>query len=187
MTLCEDDGAPAQTLRRLLGLPQEDPFALLDSLDPITDAEEAAIPPPPDPPPPHADGTLRAYDDIYRALWAGSAVTEAERRYFFAVLEFSNRTARSSDIAQCRAAGKKSGAARREKAKERWQDAVEAMAERVLAKHPSRSSQFVLDRVKNDYPSVTEGVADATVRKFIGKLRRQLLAANTRSTPERGG
>lgn len=89
------DANPASLLR-ILNI--RDPGAgkrkakfLVDSLTPVSDAEEAGIPfyDPPPPPPPRADGVPRHPADICRALREGSQVNETEIALLSAMVEFS--------------------------------------------------------------------------------------------------
>lgn len=138
---------------------------------------------PPLPPPPNADGTPRCFDDIKFAFHYGHPVTEAERAYFSAALDFKPAEDKT-DCAKCadRAARQrefvkkatiKAIAARQAKA-QNWQNNTKLAAIHIWNEKGRISCAHTIKslRRREQYPKVNgKELSTETVRKFLAELR----------------
>lgn len=133
---------------------------------------------PPALPSPNADGALRSLDDIERALRCGQPVTERERRYFFAALDFAPcATCAAREALQSVSIKKATGesiAARRARARE-WKDTLAPAAIKLWQERGRLSCRDTI-RFLQKRGQCPEGLSARTVRRFLAELRRELAA-----------
>lgn len=152
---------------------------------------------PPLPPSPNADGTPRCFDDIKFAFHYGHPITEAERAYFSAALDFKPAEDKA-DCAKCadraarqRAFAKKATpkaiAARKAKAQE-WNDPTKLAAIQIWNEKGRLTCPHTIKslRHRGQYPNVNgKELGTETVRKFLAKLRKEVGAIERLSTEKR--
>lgn len=157
----------------------------------VSDDDDTPIFEPPLPSPPNADGTPRCFDDIKLAIQYNQPITETERAYFSAALDFKPAEDKT-DCAKCadraarqrefvKKATPKAIAARKAKAQE-WSDPTKLAAIQIWNEKGRLSCPHTIKslRHRGQYPKVNgKELRTETVRKFLVKLRKEF-ALNVR-------